>query len=486
MSIHCSGTAGVMTQRCPMVSFVSTCGSIAADFGSVMTGGTSGCSVRSYTATNVTCACVFGANSASSGGPDVSARRKLQVAGYNFTEPDGYSVSYVAMLSSTADSFVSTIKTADDLNASTVARGWRAIATLGALAAAVVVSLLWSNHADFKMKKVLPADEDASAQQQHQLVPSSLAAAKGSKSTGKKGKSRFKFGSKTKKVIVNAELSIVENSLPKALSSRTFTDRFLEEVKQHHRWFGIIFYFSDSFPRVLRVVSLATNAIVMLFIQSITYNLTNPDDGTCEALYSEADCLVPKSPFATGESKCAWVAAHSSGASATVDGECVYIEPDQSVRIILFVAIFCAIVTTPIALTVDWILQNVLAAPTEAEPNGVDSAAIATAAEALSQPEAPSASAVSAAASTDADLSSVVPTSRGRPAMLKRKSSSSQLRDYFGLFSSEAALKADKALLATSRAELIMLSLSLRKYREHLHGDQLEEFNREKLLFYII
>jgi hypothetical protein len=58
-----------------------------------------------------------------------------------------------------------------------------------------------------------------------------------------------------------------------------------------------------------------------------------------------------------------------------------------------------------------------------------------------------------------------------------RKSSSSQLAEYFSLFSSELKAKEDKLMLAKSRAELLMLSMKIKRYRDSLQADQLQEFN---------
>ena len=159
-----------------------------------------------------------------------------------------------------------------------------------------------------------------------------------------------------KKKMINMELELVENSLPKALSSRSFTDRCIDEIKHHHRWLGIVFYFSEDFPRMLRVTSLATNMIIMLFMQSLTYNLTNPDDGSCKSLTNSADCQETLSPYASGESKCEWISSTS---------KCQFIQPDAQIKVVLFVAVFCAVVSTPIALLVDWILLNIIASPTQ-------------------------------------------------------------------------------------------------------------------------
>jgi hypothetical protein len=99
-------------------------------------------------------------------------------------------------------------------------------------------------------------------------------------------------------------LQIAEEALPQVLSSRSFFVKYKDELKRHHRWAGVFFHFTKKFPRALRLLSLATNIITMLFIQSITYNLTNGDDGSCERLLTEESCLEPTSFFSTGISKC--------------------------------------------------------------------------------------------------------------------------------------------------------------------------------------
>lgn len=90
-------------------------------------------------------------------------------------------------------------------------------------------------------------------------------------------------------------MDIVDHLLSNTLSSRIFTARCWNEMKHHHRWLYTLFYYSEDFPRVLRITSLATNMIVMLF------NLTNPDDGTCRLNKDRAECVAPRSPYATDE-----------------------------------------------------------------------------------------------------------------------------------------------------------------------------------------
>lgn len=130
----------------------------------------------------------------------------------------------------------------------------------------------------------------------------------------------------------------------------------MKEIKSHHKWFGVIFHYSRVFPRVLRIVSLATNVIIMLFIQSITYNLTHGDDGTCESFEDEVDCLHPTSAYSTGSTMCYWRSS---------DSTCHYLEPDSDLKVMIYVAIFSALVATPLAVFVDWLIINILVAPTK-------------------------------------------------------------------------------------------------------------------------
>jgi hypothetical protein len=43
------------------------------------------------------------------------------------------------------------------------------------------------------------------------------------------------------------ELTLLEESLPRVLGHQPFAERFTSEVKRHHRWLGVAFFYSDSF-----------------------------------------------------------------------------------------------------------------------------------------------------------------------------------------------------------------------------------------------
>ena len=115
---------------------------------------------------------------------------------------------------------------------------------------------------------------------------------------------------------------------------------------------GVIFYFSPHFSRMNRVLSLATNITIMFFVQALTYNIAETDDGTCESFTDAIRCVKEESALAKGESKCYWDSSRQ---------ECRFSEPTNDFKRVVFVAVICAVVCAPLALSVDWLIISVLA-----------------------------------------------------------------------------------------------------------------------------
>jgi hypothetical protein len=157
--------------------------------------------------------------------------------------------------------------------------------------------------------------------------------------------------------------SLMEEALPQILSSQLLWEKIWNETRRHHKWIAIIYYFSLDYPRILRIVSLATNIIISLFIQALTFGLSEGDDGTCERLMNEAACLVPRSSYGTGGSKCYWTPATSSNNPSPNGGKCSFIQPNDELKITLFVAIFSALASIPMSVFCDWLINRILAAP---------------------------------------------------------------------------------------------------------------------------
>jgi len=348
LAVSCPGNAVEIVSRCNITSFSPTCSGVSAFGVSDL-----GCTAVSRSPTNITCSCPLSA---------LTGRRLQTDDGEAASET---SVSYVAMLSEVQHSFVDTIISAQGLDTSSVKEGWSAIVTVGSLAAALMFGLLWAHNADQDMRKTRPDKKELvigstshkDAEKQGFLARWMFGATPSDRRRSRKSNTRG----------IDKDVQFAEQALPAILRSNQLSNRVTDEIKHHHKYLGIVFFFSTSFPRTLRVLSLAMNVIIMLFMQSLTYSLTNPDDGLCETYTTKPECLEPSSPYATGESKCYW----------TQDtGECALAEPDSSLRVILFVAIFSALVSTPIALAVDWVILSVLAAPTKVPTvSGGDAAA---------------------------------------------------------------------------------------------------------------
>jgi hypothetical protein len=241
---------------------------------------------------------------------------------------------------------MSTVSSAPDLDESVFEKSWQVLLTLGLLVTFILASIVTAYYAD-KHRKVQVLMEQKLTNQAQLLID----------------QNRVKRHSQIDDNAINDDnrmlMNLADEALPQILTSQKFSKKLWNEVKKHHRWIGVIFYFSDKFPRVLRVISLSTNILIMLFIQSLTYDLTKGDDGTCKQLESFDVCLEPRSGYATGESKCFWTWTNKSAG----EGNCEFVQPSDSITVVVFIAIFSAVVSTPIALLCDWIIQNVLAAP---------------------------------------------------------------------------------------------------------------------------
>jgi hypothetical protein len=366
-TVSCHGKAETITATCPAVYTSPTCNGLVGETASDI-----GCMVVAYTESNITCSCPLSA---------VSTRRRLLSLNQTTSSDTASTVStsYVVMLQEIEENFISTLFSASSLNKETAKDSWQAIVTLGSLVIVILLAMIASIHADKKMETKVGTERNImmhaiSAQpqrrQQGRLVTffqqkQQLNGASSHSTSSSQHSSAFSSPATV--------LQLAEEALPSILSSQSLWKRMWHEIKRHHRWIGVIYYFSDKFPRILRVVSLATNIIVMLFIQSLTYNLTQGDDGSCEALHSEDNCVSPRSAYGTGGNKCYWSwndgqrGGTGVGAVTTAGGYCSFVQPDNSIAIVFLVAIFSALTASPVALFADWIVQNILAAPTKNE-----------------------------------------------------------------------------------------------------------------------
>jgi hypothetical protein len=320
-TVHCRGINERITIQCPSVSLFPTCNALTGN-----TVANIGCETKSFGNNNITCFCPVNTHSSSSSSTSKST-----------------DITIVSFLDNVRGNFVHTIVSAQHLNAETLSQSPEAVITICVFLGCMLIFMLFSVYTDGQTKKRISTEEKLMnhakvySLYQHKI----------------ESQSRISEKENTDKEMNLFQL--METALPDILNSPSLNERIWKEEKKFHRYLGIVYYFSTVFPRVLRVISLASNIIIMLFIQSLTYNYTHGNDGSCQLLTTEETCLEPRSYYGTGKSKCSW--------KKTADNDCEFIQPENSLEIILFVAVFSGLVSAPLAVLVDWIILNVLSAP---------------------------------------------------------------------------------------------------------------------------
>jgi hypothetical protein len=155
---------------------------------------------------------------------------------------------------------------------------------------------------------------------------------------------------------VHEDVKMIEDALPSIFKSNSLWNKFLEEMKIYHRWLGIVFYYSPEFPRAMRVLSLFSSIVIMLFVQSVTYNIADPDDGSCENCEDESCCLSLRSTLNSNEDRCYWERSSTS----TDQGSCHFRQISDDRTRVFIVAMISAIVSAPFALSIQYLVVNIL------------------------------------------------------------------------------------------------------------------------------
>jgi hypothetical protein len=262
------------------------------------------------------------------------------------------SIGAVLVLRSFVGNIRNQINSAGYLNADDIAKEYTVLVTIGTLAMLIVLSFYAAQRADV---------EDSRQKNFKSFRPKNPKSISSPRIGHMKA---LRSDNPTKTVLSynsNEEMAIWEESLPKIFSSRPFSERLYGEMKQHHKWLGIVFHYSETFSRSLRVLALSTKIIIMLFIQSLTYDYTSPDDGSCGSIKTRVECLEEKSSFATGHNKCSWQS-----------GSCSFVQPSEDFKIIIYVTIFSTLISVPIEFILNSIILLVLAKPLKSYKVEVD------------------------------------------------------------------------------------------------------------------
>ena len=334
ISASCFGYDTFIVSTCAYNHSVSVCNSLASSLTNDIE-----CTTASFTPEYTTCYC------------ENSNSTTRRLSAYNNKTDSTVSVNIAAMLTTLQVSFVNTLMTADDLNAESLKHGWVATVTMGTLFVIFLSISYFARVLDLKARTVVPMTEQLN-KAALLLGPRRLKNGKYALNPNHSLSARNNDKSNS---IETQYKSSIQEILPKVMQSKPFLVKVKEELMSYHRYAGIYFHYTPSFPRILRVLSIGSSTLTMLFIQSITYNLTNADDGSCELLVTEQDCLSEASSFQTGETKCWWDPGFRRGS-------CHFKEPENSMMIVIFVAIFSALINTPAAFLLEWFIMEILSA----------------------------------------------------------------------------------------------------------------------------
>ena len=314
----CNGSfEGVLHSLCPIISLQTICSTYYTTLGS--------CVVHSNSSGSTVCRCLILPG---------DHRRRLQQS------DESRSIGSVTILTSITKNMRETITSADSLSGDKISKQVTVLITIGLLALSILAALVAGHWADNEESVNKPSRKSG------KIMP--LLSAEKKTWRGSNGV-RVRNGQEDSS---QSGLAVFEDALPQVFSSKPFSQRLYNEMKHHHKWLGVVFYYSESLPRSLRVLAIATKIVLMLFMQSISYDYTNPDDGSCEKMTNRVDCLQAKSSLSLGEDKCKWE-----------NESCSFIQPSESFAVVLYVAVFCTVLSTPIAFVLNKIILGVLAMP---------------------------------------------------------------------------------------------------------------------------
>lgn len=349
LKITCNGTFNARGQHfCPVSTTVADC-QTSLSLGSSHTP----CSLSEFNETITVCLC------------DLSKIQKLSDL------DTSVSFSILSIQKSLVNEFVTTWETIPSLQISDVANSWTVLLTVGMIVAVFASLLLAGMRLDETERKRLKEQNNklkVKSFLQHlatqQLVRPQLLG------------TPCPVGESKAKLDRNQDIALIDETLPSIFKTDSLWNKFKHEMQVYHRWLGIVFFYSPAFPRSMRVLSLFTSIVIMLFIQSVVYNIADPDDGSCEQCEEETCCLSLQSTLNLNENRCYWQPDdeidHQMNESSHDDGSCHFREIGADMSRMFIVAVFSSIISAPLALSVQYLIGNILSKETETKDEEQD------------------------------------------------------------------------------------------------------------------
>jgi hypothetical protein len=347
-------SAGVWEVTCPSVTTNMTCASVRPE-ATGLAKIDAQCEVKSMSSTSIVCECPMSILSSQpttsttlqSDRFNVRRSSSVRTSGDNNTSDDSEvaDVEFIAMVSYVVEDFVSTWSSVRDLSPSKVEQSKAALLMVASVVIFIAMGMLLTDNADKKhvadsSRKTTKSKEKYSLAKEQQVSPMDTV-------SGGSGEA-----------VVD-----LDALFPSILTEVPFIILFYEEIKKSHRWASIYFNYDKNFPRSMRFLLLVSILICTLFFSALLYNISDPDDGSCETYGSEETCLHEPSQFSSQDTKCYW-----RGTGDDIDvGKCRFKEASSSAMTVIYVSMMSAILAVPFIFLLEYVVMDVLCRPTAVE-----------------------------------------------------------------------------------------------------------------------
>ena len=243
MYLHCNGSfSGILTDGCPTQRAVSTCKSLN-------TASAYSCRLVKSTETNTTCHC----SAVDTNGVASSA-----------TVAD---IDVVSMLDYLQEDFVDTWKSAASLDEAGLKKSMNILLLLAGLVSWLLAGLVFLPLADQRSRRKVHSSgypSGASGVKGRSAVTESRV----DEAAGHREADEVSGSVKS----VEAIEKLLHEAVPECFTSKYSLHRFLSALPQHHRWLSPLFHYSESVPRLHRMLSLWNQLITQLFFTVVFYN----------------------------------------------------------------------------------------------------------------------------------------------------------------------------------------------------------------------
>jgi hypothetical protein len=357
--IHCNGKfIGVGRQQCPKYTPSATCKWLSSSSQGFS------CDLKSYSESSTVCDCEVGS-------PHKS-RMLAETSSSGTSDDSTVQFSVQSTGRTVVTDFVSTWKSSSSLSIGEVRKSWVVLLTVGSIGLCFILiggsGVYWDDRAKHETKKA-----SAMKKVNHNLMR---------RVNPRSREGRFSNLPRAVGTKIEESIKCLEESLPSVYKSESLWNKFKHEVKVYHRWLGIVFHYSPDFPRYLRTLSLFSSIVIMLFIQSVTYNIADPDDGSCEACEDQSCCLSLKSSLNRNEPRCYWSSPTPDESNATLAlnstldeqyGSCQSRPISGDMKRVFIVALLAAVLSAPLSIMVQYIVVYLLSPETESSDDSINS-----------------------------------------------------------------------------------------------------------------